>query len=98
MQIYYIYKEYIYIYIYILYTKNAIYILLVSEPPGLGGSDSKECPFNAGGLHSISGLRRSPGEGNGYPLQYSCLENLKDRRDQRATVHGVTKSQPQLSD
>ena len=44
----------------------------------------------------IPGLGRSPGEGNGNPLQYSCLENLMDRGAWRATVHGVTKSQTQL--
>ena len=43
-----------------------------------GGSDSKESAYNAGDLDSIPGLGRSPGEGNGYPLQYSCLENSKD--------------------
>ena len=40
----------------------------------------------------IPGLGRSPGEGNGYPLQYSCLENSKDRRVWWTTVHGVTRS------
>jgi len=44
----------------------------------------------------MHGLRRSPGEGNGYPRQYSCLENLMDRGAWRATVHGVTKSQTRL--
>ena len=43
-------------------------------------------------------LVQSPGEGNGNPLQYSCLENSTDRGAWRATVHGVTKSQTQLSD
>ena len=47
---------------------------------------------------SIPGLGRSPGEGNGYSLQYPCLENPMDRRAWQATVHGVTKSQTQLSD
>ena len=42
-----------------------------------GGSDSKESAYNAGDLGSIPGLGRSPGEGNGYPLQYSGLENSK---------------------
>ena len=46
---------------------------------------------------SISGLGRSPGEGNGNPLQYSCLENPKDREDRQATVPEVPKSQTQLS-
>ena len=44
----------------------------------------------------IPGLQRSPGEGNYSPLQYSCLENLMDRRNWRAAVHGVTKSQTRL--
>ena len=44
-----------------------------------------------GDLGSIPGLGRSPGEGNGYPLQYSDLENSMDRGTRRATVHGVTK-------
>ena len=44
-------------------------------------------------LGSIPGSGRSPGEGNGYPHQYSCLENPMDRGTWQATVHGVTKSQ-----
>ena len=47
---------------------------------------------------SVPGSGRSPGEGNGNLLQYSCLENSMDRRAWRATVHGVTKSQTQMSD
>ena len=46
----------------------------------------------------IPGSGRSPGEGNGYPLQYSCLENSMDRGVWQATVHGVVKSQTELSD
>ena len=57
-----------------------------------GGSDSKESACNAGDLGSITGSERSTGEGNGYPLQYSCLENSMDRRTWQATVHGVAKS------
>ena len=53
---------------------------------------------NAGDLGLIPGSGRSPGEGNGNPLQYSCLENPMDRGAWRATVHGVTKSQIRLSD
>ena len=64
----------------------------------LGGSDGKESARSAGNPGLISGLGRSPGEGNGYPLQYSCLENSMDRGGWQATVHGVTKSQTQLSD
>ena len=63
-----------------------------------GGSDSKEeSACNAGELGSISGLGRSSGEGNDYPLQHSCLENSMDRGTWRATVHGIAKSQIQLS-
>ena len=56
------------------------------------GSDSEESACNAEDVGSIPGSR-SPGEGNGYPLQHSCLENSMDRRAWWATVHGVTKSQ-----
>ena len=51
-----------------------------------------------GDLGSIPGLGRSPGEGNGNPLQYSCLQNPMDRRAWQATVNGVTKSRTCLSD
>ena len=63
-----------------------------------GGSDSKESACNAGDSGSIPESGRSPGEGNGNPLQYSCLENPMDRGIWWATVHGVTKSQKRLSD
>ena len=63
-----------------------------------GGSEVKVSACNAGDLGSIPGLGRSPGEGNGNPLQYSCLENPMDRGAWWATVHGVAKSQTQLSD
>ena len=53
---------------------------------------------NAGDLGSIPGLGKSPGERNGNPLQYSCLENPMDREAWQATVHGVAKSQTRLSD
>ena len=59
----------------------------------IGGSDGKKSACNAGDLDLIPRLGRSPGEGNGYPLQYSGLENSKD-----CVVHAVTKSQTQLSD
>ena len=58
-----------------------------------GGPDSKEFAFNEGDSGSDPGLRRSPGEGNGYPLQYSCLGISMDRAAWQATVHGVAKSQ-----
>ena len=57
----------------------------------------KSLPANAGDLGSILGLGRAPGEGNGNPLQYSCLENHMDRGAWQDTVHGVTKSQTGLS-
>ena len=57
-----------------------------------GGSDGKESACNAGDPGSILGLGRSPGEGNGYPLQFSCLKNSMDRGAWRATVHRVTDS------
>ena len=63
-----------------------------------GGSDGKEPAYNAGDLGSIPGSGRSPGEGNGYPLQYSHLENFMDRGAWGTTVHGVAKSQTSLSD
>ena len=57
-----------------------------------GGSASKEFACNAGDPGLIPRLGRCPGEGNGNPLQYSCLENAMDRRAWWATVHGVAKS------
>ena len=58
-----------------------------------GGSDGEESTCNAGDPASIPGSGRSPGEGNGYPLQYSCPENSMDRGAWRVTVHGVTVGQ-----
>ena len=62
------------------------------------GSVHKESACNAGDLGSIPGSGRSPGEGNGNPLQYSCLENPMDRGTGQATVHGIAKSQTRLCD
>ena len=56
-----------------------------------GGSEVKNPPANAGDLGSIPGLGRSPGVGNGNPLQYSCLRNPMDRGVWWATAHGVKK-------
>ena len=58
----------------------------------------KESSCNAGDTGLILGLGRSPGEGRGNPLQYSCLENPMDRGACRSTVHGVMKSRTQLND
>ena len=63
----------------------------------LGGSNGKESACNAGDPDLIPGLGRSPGEGNGDPLQYSCLENSMDKEAWWARVHGVTKSRTQLN-
>ena len=66
-----------------------LYLKYLSFP---GGSDGKESACNTGDLGSIPGLGRSAGEGNGYPLQYSGLENFMD-----SIVLAVTKSQTRLS-
>ena len=63
-----------------------------------GGSEVKVSAWNAGDLGSIPGLGRSPGEGNGNPLQYCCLENPMEGGAWWATVHGVAKSRTRLSD
>ena len=62
-----------------------------------GDSEVKASACNEGDLGSVPGSGRSLGEGNGNPLQYSCLENLMDKRVWRATVYGVIKSWTRLS-
>ena len=62
-----------------------------------GGSGGKEAACNVVDPSSIPGSRRSPGEGNGNPLQYSCLERRMDRGAWRAAVHGVAKSWTRLT-
>ena len=62
------------------------------------GSDSKESACSAGSPGFVPGLRRSPGEGNGDPLKYSCQENPVDLGVWRSTVHGFAKSWTGLSD
>ena len=71
-------------------------LLVASGFPG--GSDGKASASNVGDLGLIPPSGRSPGEGTGYPLQYSCLENSMNRGAWRATVHGVTNSRTWLSD
>ena len=61
-----------------------------------GGSLDYESAFDAGDAGSISGLGKSPGEGNGNPLQYSCLENPRDGGAWRAAVYGVAQSRTRL--
>ena len=72
----------------------SLYYLRVSYK---GGSDSIASVYNAGDPGSIPGLGRCPGEGNGNPLQYSCLENPVGGGAWWAAVHGVAKSRTQLS-
>ena len=70
-----------------------VLIMLVQMSMGFpGGSDSKESACNVGDLGLMAGLGRSPGEGNGYSLQYSCLKNSVDRGAWRAAIHRVAKS------
>ena len=69
--------------------------VFLSFPKGLA---AKESACNTGDLDSIPGLGRSPREGNGNPLQYSCLENLMDTGAWWAAAHGVAKSQARLTD
>ena len=65
----------------------------LSTPSGFpGGSDGKVSACSVGDLGSIPGSGRPPGEGNGNPLQYLCLENPMDRGAWQAAVHGVTES------
>ena len=75
--------------------RSLLYDLLMGFP---GVSDSRESACNARDPGLIPGLERSPGEGNGSPLQYSCLEKSMDRGVWWATVHEVAESQTQLSD
>ena len=73
-------------------------LLIVCSELGFPDSSSyQESACNAEDLGLIPGSGRSPGEGNGNPLQYSCLENPMDRGAWRATVHGAAESQTRLS-
>ena len=88
----YVHIQKLYFYIYIC----SHFVIFMPHFPG--GSDGKVSACNAGDPGSIPGLGRSPGEGNGNPLQYSCLENSMNGGAWWATVHGVAKSQTRLSD
>ena len=83
--------------LFFFYSFVYLFILVCLFMGFLGGSDGKESACNSGDLGSIPELGRSLGEGNGNPLQYSCLENPMDRGTWRATVHGVTQSWTWLS-
>ena len=76
-----------------LQASSTIYYLEANTISGFpGGSDSKESACDVGDLGLIfPGSGRSPGEGNGYPLQYSCLEHPMDRGAWWATVRGVAR-------
>ena len=77
----------------LLFLKQSIYIIIQDFP---GGSDGKASAYSAGDPGSIPGSGRCPGEGNGNPLQYSCMENPMDRVAWWATVHGVSKNWTRL--
>ena len=77
-------------YIMVLYA--TVISLMKSQWGFPGGSDGKESACNAGDPASIPGSERSPGEGNGNPLQYSCLKNSMDIGAWQATAHGASES------
>ena len=79
----------------IWYTSGGSHCVICEAFPGGSGSKESSCSVGDPGL--IPGLRRSPGEGNGNPLQCSCLENPMDREVWRASVHGAAKNWTQLS-
>ena len=81
---------------YINKKSHIFYTIFIRNVPG--GSDCKESAHNAEDPGLIPESGRSHGEGNGYPLQYSCLENPIDRGPWWATVHGGPKSRAPLSD
>ena len=78
--------------------KGQIFPLCILRLCFPGGSENKASAYNAGDPGSVSGLGRCPGEGNGNPLQYSCLENPMDCSLPGFSVHGVAKSRTRLSD
>ena len=85
----------------LLHCRQILYCLSHQQSPFTsfpGGSEVKVSACNVGDLGSIPGSGRSPGEGNGNPLQYSCLENPMDGGAWYARVHGVTKSWTRLRD
>ena len=92
----YIHSTIVYTMFFVIHILKYLNVFLKENKPSLGfpgDADGKESACNAGDLGSVPGSGRSPGEGNGNLLQYSCLENSMDRRAWRATVHGVAKSQ-----
>ena len=72
--------------------KSFFFFNFIWVPPiAVRSSDGKQSAYNAGDLGLIPGSGRSPGEGNGNPVQYSCLKNPMDRGAWQATFHGVTR-------
>ena len=71
--------------------KRPFQVALVEKNPPANAGDARD-------MGSVPGLGRSPGEGNGNPPQYSCLENPMDAGAWKATVHGVAKSQTRMND
>ena len=86
-------SHFIYFYIHWIF-KYCFYLKYIGFP---GGSEGKESACHAEDPGSIPGSGRSLGKENGYPLQYSCLDNSMDRRAWQATVHGIAKSCTWLS-
>ena len=80
-----------------LYSRFLFIIYFIRSSDFPDGSDGKASAYNVGDLGSSPGSGRSPGEGNGTPLQYSCLENPMDGGAWWAAVHGVAKSRARLS-
>ena len=76
------------------FSNNGLHVINIGFP---GTLDGKESACSAGDMGLIPGSGRSPGGGYGNPLQYSCLENPKDRGGWWAKVHGVTKSQKETT-
>ena len=76
----------------VLYTSSLKRLYSLSVKEGFpGGSDGKESACNVKDLSSFPGLGRSPGEGNSYPLQYSCLKKSMDRGAWQAIVNEITR-------
>ena len=81
-----------------MFLEVSFLLLSLSLPDFPSGLEGKASACNEGDRGSIPGSGRSPGEGNGNPVQYYCLENPMDRGVWQATVYGVAKSQTRLSD
>ena len=86
-------ENFIWVHIFLFSTSSSYFSSYLYVFVGFpSGSDGKESACNVEDLGSVPGLGRSPGEGKGYPLEYSGLENCMDGGDWQATVHGVMES------